>query len=60
MWSGMEKRARTRMAWSDCCRKKFNVVLALVDPKVAKNILMCKWIIYAMDMMFTNGLGFIA
>ena len=49
LWSGKEQRIRTRVSLRECCMKKKNEGLGLVDPEAAKTSLFCKWIVKAME-----------
>lgn len=45
---------RTRASWKECCLKEKKDELGLVDPEVAKNNMMCKWIAKAMEPKESN------
>ena len=49
LWLGKEQHTRTRVSWQECCLKKKYGGLGLVDPEAAKNNLLCKWIVRAME-----------
>ena len=49
LWSGKEQHSRTRVSWRECCLRKRDGGLGLVDPEEAKTSLLCKWIIKAME-----------
>ena len=49
LWSGKEQLTRTRVSWRECCMKKKDGGLGLVDPELAKIGLMCKWIVKAIE-----------
>ena len=54
LWSGKEQLTRTRINWRECCMRKKNGGLGLVDPEAAKTSLMCKWIVKAMEPSESN------
>jgi hypothetical protein len=49
LWSGKEQLTRTRVSWRECCLKKKEGGLGLVDPEAAKTSLLCKWVVKAME-----------
>ena len=49
LYSRKEQLTRTRVSWRECCMKKKEGGLGLVDPKLAKTSLLCKWNIKAME-----------
>ena len=49
LWSGKEQLTRTRVSWKECCMKKKNGGLGLVDPEATNTSLLCKWVVKAME-----------
>ena len=59
LWSGREYRARARVAWETCTKKLREGGLSLIDPHVALNCLMGKWLIKACEPGDSNLLTFL-
>lgn len=49
MWSGALHRARTKVAWAQCCMSKDKGGINMVNPEDALVALMSKWIIKACE-----------
>ena len=49
LWAGKEQLTCTRVSWRECCMRKKNGGLGLVDSETAKTGLMCKWIVKAIE-----------
>ena len=54
LWSEKEQLTRTWVSWRECCLKKKNVGLGLMDPEAAKTNLLCKWVVKAMRLGESN------
>lgn len=49
LWSGSLHRARTKVAWMQCCLSKVKGVLNVINPKDSLAALMTKWVLKACE-----------
>jgi hypothetical protein len=47
LWLGKEHRTRIRVSWHDCCVKRKQGGLSIINPKDAEVALLSKWVVYA-------------
>ena len=59
LWSGREHKARARVAWDTCAKKKSVGGLSLTDPQDALECLICKWVVKACEPGNSNLLTFL-